>query len=82
MKTTIEETYRLTNKHTGRDAGLIVLQINESGGPAIKEVQLLPLNGWMIEAAELTADFVKRMEVCPHTRRRFAPVAMNDRGAA
>lgn len=78
----MEETYRLINKNTGRDFGLIVLQMTDKGGPAIAEVQLLPLNSWMIDAAELTAEFVKRMEVCPDTRRRFAPVAMNDRGAA
>lgn len=82
MKFTMEETYRLKDKHNARDAGLMALELNEGCGPTVKEARLLPINGWMIEAAELTADFVKRTEVCPITRRRFAPVAMNDRGAA
>lgn len=78
----IEETYRLIDKQTRRDWGLLIVQVNKNGGPSVAEVQLLPLNRFMIEAADFAVDFVKRMEVCPDTRRRFAPVVVNDRGAA
>jgi hypothetical protein len=72
---TIEETYCITDKQTGRDLGLLVINSTMDGRGAIaSEMQVLTLGDRPLEAGDYSLQFVKKLLVDPATRRRFAPV--------
>lgn len=83
---TIEETYCIVNKQTGRDHGLMVIRSTLDGRGAIgSEMQILTLGEQPLESGEYALAFVKKMLVDPATRRRFAPYVIannNQRGGA
>ena len=70
---TIEETYCIINKQTGRDMGLLVLnsRLDARGGIAT-DMQIMPL-GELIEGGDYRLEFVKKLHVDRSTQRRFAP---------
>jgi len=72
---TIEETYCIVDKYTGRDCGLLIInsQPDERGALA-SEMQVLTLGERPLEAGEYRLEFVKKMMVDPSTRGRFAPI--------
>lgn len=82
----IEETYCIVNKHTGRDCGLVVLNSTLDPRGAIgAEMQILTLGDRPLESGEYRLEFVKKLLVDPATRRRFAPVLVannNQKGGA
>jgi hypothetical protein len=72
---TIEETYCVVNKYTGRDHGLLVVSSTMDGRGAIAhEMQVLTLGDRPLEGGEYSLQFVKKLLVDPATRRRFAPM--------
>lgn len=72
---TIEETYCITDKRTGRDCGLLVINSTMDGRGAIaSEMQVLTLGERPLESGDYALQFVKKLLVDPATRRRFAPV--------
>lgn len=79
---TIEETYCIINKQTGRDLGLLVMRSALDGRGSIgTDIQILPLGDHPMQAGDYRLDFVKKMMVDETTNRRFAPVLIQG-GAA
>lgn len=57
---TIEETYAVIDKHTGRDCGLMVLRsVMDGRGIVGNEIEVVPLDGRGLPAGSFRLEFLK-----------------------